>query len=213
MTNATYSTKVVYSSREKINFPDFTLEQIGEKIVPVPQNDKITIRSEMFRVTNGREEKEIIWSNGTGRIAPKEFTVGETTYSLEKSYSQLFGQLSDTELVITKKIDPTSQQKMQANYGEKVTYSSDALLQFPDFTLHYQGTTTSPSPNNAPWNMTYFAFTISDGTISKQIFWSQGSGDISPTVFTFNNKEYALSKGLSEKFGRLLNNEIVVDSK
>lgn len=47
----------------------------------------------------------------------------------------------------------------------------------------------------------------------KTISWSSGTGDIAPTVFEIGGKNYELELRISDKLGKLAENELVVWKK
>ena len=99
----------------------------------------------------------------------------------------------------------------KATYGEKITYKKGIAIQFPDFTLTYTGDKLLSGKNGATWNIVFNLFEISDGEIHKEVSWSSGTGNIVPNPFEFNGKKYSLEKALSDKFGQLKPDELIVN--
>ena len=99
-----------------------------------------------------------------------------------------------------------------AAYGTKVRYSKGSVVSFPHFDLKYIGTRKVAS-SAYPRGFIYHDFEISRGTSSKTVFWSSGTGDIGPTVFQFDGKEFWLELSRSDKLGKLAENEVVVWKK
>ena len=99
-----------------------------------------------------------------------------------------------------------------AAYGAKVNYSKGIVVSFAHFDLKYIGNRKVSSPSY-PRGMICHDFEISRGTTSKTVFWSSGTGDIGPTVFQFDGKEFWLELSRSDKLGKLAENEVVVWKK
>jgi hypothetical protein len=96
---ASYGTGVKYRVGQKIEFPDFTIEYLGERRKSVPVYPRPFIYYD-FKVTKEKAEKVISWTTGTGLIGPMEFEIGGKQYQLELRHSNKLGKLSDNELVI-----------------------------------------------------------------------------------------------------------------
>ena len=94
-----YGTRVKYRAGQKIEFPDFTIEYIGErrKILPVYPRGFLYYD---FKVSKGKSEKMVSWTTGTGIIDPTDFEFDGKRYHLELSHSEKLGKLKDNELVI-----------------------------------------------------------------------------------------------------------------
>jgi hypothetical protein len=99
-------------------------------------------------------------------------------------------------------------------YQSKVKFELEKPIHFPDFTIVYTGKKSISGPNNAKWEMTTFYFTIKNGEQSKQITWSSGAGDVSATLFEFNQHKFKLELAFSEKLKAWLKpNELVVNKE
>jgi hypothetical protein len=96
---ASYGTRVKYQARQKIEFPDFTIEFVGERRQSSPTYPRGFLYYD-FKVSNGKIEKTVSWSAGTGDIGPLEFEAGDKHYQLELRRSDKLGKLNDNELVI-----------------------------------------------------------------------------------------------------------------
>ena len=96
---AAYGTRMKYSSGQKIDFPDFTLEYVGEHRKTVPVYPRPFIYYD-FKVSRGKAEKLVSWTTGTGLIGPMNFEIGGKHYRLELRHSDKLGKLKDNELVI-----------------------------------------------------------------------------------------------------------------
>jgi hypothetical protein len=97
--NASCGTRVKYKAGQKIEFPDFTLEYVGERRKSLPVYPRGFLYYD-FKVSTGNTEKVVSWTAGTGDIAPIEFEIGGKHYQLELRHSDKLGKLKDNELVI-----------------------------------------------------------------------------------------------------------------
>ena len=77
---ASYGTRVKYRPGEKIEFPDFTVEYVGERRKTVPVYPRGFLYYD-FKVGKGKTEKMVSWSSGTGDIGPVEFEIRRQTVS------------------------------------------------------------------------------------------------------------------------------------
>jgi hypothetical protein len=96
---ASYGTRVKYRVGQKIEFPDFTVEYVGERRKSVPVYPRPFIYYD-FKVTKEKTEKMVSWTTGTGLIGPMEFEIGGKHYQLELRHSNKLRKLSDDELAI-----------------------------------------------------------------------------------------------------------------
>ena len=96
---ASYGTRVKYRAGEKIEFPDFTVEYVGERRKTVPVYPRGFLYYD-FKVSKGKAEKVVSWTTGTGIIDPTDFDFDGKSYHLELRRSEKIGKLSDYELVI-----------------------------------------------------------------------------------------------------------------
>ena len=94
-------------------------------------------------------------------------------------------------------------------YGTKVKFSKGATLSFSDFDLTYTGIRKVPS-SAYPRGFTFHDFEAARGGTIKRVSWSSGTGDIGPTVYQFDGKEFWLELSRSEKLGKLAENEMVI---
>ena len=97
--NASYGTRVKYRAREKIDFPDFTVEYLGERRKTLPVYPRGFLYYD-FKITRGKTEKVVFWTTGTGIIDPTDFEFDGKRYHLELRRSEKLGKLNDNELVI-----------------------------------------------------------------------------------------------------------------
>jgi hypothetical protein len=96
---ASYGTRVKYRLDQKIEFPDFTIQYLGEhrKILPVYPRGFLYYD---FKVSRGKTDKVVSWTTGTGVIDPLDFEIGGKHYQLELRHSDKLGILQHNELVI-----------------------------------------------------------------------------------------------------------------
>lgn len=97
-----------------------------------------------------------------------------------------------------------------ANYGKPVRYKKDVDIEFPDFKLTYQGERKQDVPVFGPGYFLYYDFKIENENESKTVSWSSGTGEIGPSAFEFNGKQYLLEMKMSDILGKLNGNRIVI---
>jgi|GEM_PF-1025245 len=86
---------------------------------------------------------------------------------------------------------PNESEKVKANYREKVRFSRDTWVEFPDFDLIYLGTGVSTGGGmHVPIKSYYFK--IVRGREENIVFWSAGTGVIGPIPFEFNDNDYMI---------------------
>ena len=96
---ASYGTRVKYRVGAKIEFPDFTVEFVGERRQTTPAYPRGFLYYD-FKVRTANIEKVVSWSSGTGDIGPVEFEIGGKHYQLELRHSDKLGKLKENELAI-----------------------------------------------------------------------------------------------------------------
>jgi len=96
---ASYGTRVKYRVGKKIEFPDFTIEYVGERRKSIPVYPRGFLYYD-FKVSKGKTEKMVSWTTGTGVIDPTDFEIGGKHYQLELRHSDKLGKLQENELVI-----------------------------------------------------------------------------------------------------------------
>jgi hypothetical protein len=96
---SSYGARVKYEVGKKIEFPDFTIEYVGERRKSGPVYPRPFLYCD-FKITQGATEKMVSWTAGTGDIGPMDFEVGGKHYQLELRHSDKLGKLKDGELVI-----------------------------------------------------------------------------------------------------------------
>jgi hypothetical protein len=97
--NVSYGTRVKYKAGQKIEFPDFAAEYLGERRQTMPVYPRGFLHYD-FRISRGKTEKVVSWTPGTGDIAPARFEIAGKNYQLELRHSDQLGKLKDNELVI-----------------------------------------------------------------------------------------------------------------
>ena len=97
--NASYGTRVKYKAGQKIQFPDFTVEYLGERRKSLPVYPRGFLYYD-FKISRGKTEKMVSWTTGTGIIDPTDFDFDGKPYHLELRRSDRLGKLNDNELVI-----------------------------------------------------------------------------------------------------------------
>jgi hypothetical protein len=96
---ASYGTRVKYRAGQKIEFPAFTVEYVGERRESVSVYPRGFLYYD-FKVNNGKTEKMVSWTTGTGVIDPTDFEIDGKHYQLELRRSDKLGKLKENELVI-----------------------------------------------------------------------------------------------------------------
>jgi hypothetical protein len=97
--NPSYGAPVKYQAGQKIEFPDFTVEYLGEHRKGLPVYPRGFLYYD-FKLSRGKTEKMVSWTTGTGIIDPTDFEFGGKHYYLELRRSEKLGILKDNELVI-----------------------------------------------------------------------------------------------------------------
>lgn len=97
-------------------------------------------------------------------------------------------------------------------YGEKITFWQNQPIKFTDFNLTYTGE-RRVSSDKFPNGFLYQDFKAKTEKDEKTISWSSGTGDIAPIVFEIGGKNYELELRISDKLGKLAENELVVWKK
>ncbi len=94
-----YGTRVKYRAGQKIEFPDFTVEYVGERRQSTPAYPRGVLYYD-FKVRTANIERVVSQSSGTGDIGPMDFEIGGKHYQLELRHSDKLGKLQDNELVM-----------------------------------------------------------------------------------------------------------------
>ena len=89
---ASYGTRVKYRPSEKIEFPDFTIEYVGERRKTAPVYPRGFLYYD-FKVSKGKTEKKVSWTTGTASSIPRTFEFEGKSYHLELRRSEKLGKL------------------------------------------------------------------------------------------------------------------------
>jgi hypothetical protein len=96
-----------------------------------------------------------------------------------------------------------------ADFGAKVSYQQNAPIQFDKFTLTYLAQRHVAS-KEYPQGMVFYDFRVKSAQGEQTVSWSAGTGDIGPALFRVGDAQFALELRLSDKLGRLKDDELVV---
>ncbi len=100
----------------------------------------------------------------------------------------------------------------QRFYGEKIKFWQNQPVKFTDFNLTYVGERRVTS-DKFPRGFLYRDFKVEAGKEEQTISWSSGTGDIAPTQFTIGRQNYELELAMSDKLGKLAEDELVIWKK
>ena len=100
----------------------------------------------------------------------------------------------------------------QRVYGEKIKFRQNQPVKFADFSLIYTGERRVDS-DKFPRGFLYRDFKTESGKEEQTISWSAGTGDIAPVSFAIGGQNYELELGMSDKLGKLAEDELVVWKK
>ena len=70
--NASYGTRVKFRANQKIDFPDFRVEYLGERRKTLPVYPRGFLYYD-FKITRGKAEKVVSWTTGARIIDPTDF--------------------------------------------------------------------------------------------------------------------------------------------
>jgi hypothetical protein len=56
----------------------------------------------------------------------------------------------------------------------------------------------------------YYDFRVTSAHGTQTVSWTSGAGDIGPAIFQVGNEQFALELQISDKLGKLKENELVV---
>ena len=96
-----------------------------------------------------------------------------------------------------------------ADFGAKVAYRENVPVQFDKFTLTSIGQRRVVA-KQYPRGMVVYDFRVKSAQGEQTVSWSAGTGDIGPTLFRVGAEQFALELKLSDKLGRLKDDELVV---
>jgi hypothetical protein len=101
----------------------------------------------------------------------------------------------------------------KGEYGKPASFSKDKPVSFPDFDIVYTGESskTSTFPNGNSFTFRYQDFTVSKGTVTKEVKWTTGTGVIEPIPFDFDGKNYTIELRYTEASKtKLADDEMVI---
>lgn len=102
---ADYGVKTRFDKGSPLTFPDCELIFQGTRKVSSPVYARGFVNYD-FRARSGGKTVDVSWSEGTGLIAPKAFTLNGEKFVLELKGSAAFkGWMKDNELVLWKQAD------------------------------------------------------------------------------------------------------------
>ena len=147
-------------------------------------------KTEIFKILKYKENP-----NGVYYSYNKNSQIGDNIEFINKKYSKVNiypfmheGDGYSGKILVQKIIDTFKFEEIataiKADYGKVVQYKMNQEIQLPDFTIEFKGTTETPGPNNAKWNITTYNFIITDKNGSQKIGWSSGMGEIGPQKFS-----------------------------
>lgn len=99
-----------------------------------------------------------------------------------------------------------------AGYGEKIRFAPNAPVYFENFGLTYLGERRVAS-DKFPRGFLFHDFKIEAGSQQQTVSWSSGTGDIAPAAFQIAGQNYELELRISDKLGKLAENELVIWKK
>lgn len=103
--------------------------------------------------------------------------------------------------------------KATYSFGTRVKYALGQKLDFADLTLEFIGERRVPVSPQSARQFVFYDFKAKQTDEEKIVSWSSGTGDIAPTKFESGGTHYQLELGISDKIGRLANNELIVWKK
>lgn len=102
---AGYGKKVAYRPGQAIRFQDFELTFHRQVCVPWVGHPRGLVYYD-FEAVSGDERVGVTWSEGTGEIAAKPFTMAKKGFLLELKLSESVGWLKEGELVVRRANPP-----------------------------------------------------------------------------------------------------------
>ncbi len=111
----------------------------------------------------------------------------------------------------SKKSDPLTEFAVM-EFGEKVKFSPNARIKFKDFSIIYIGERRVTS-DKFPRGFLYHDFKVQNQTEDRTVSWTSGTGDIAPAAFEIGGRKYELELAMSDKLGKLAENELVIWKK
>jgi len=122
------------------------------------------------------------------------------------------GKIDDSKNTAPKTPDLRTGDSAMRFYGEKIKFWQNQPVKFQDFSLTYVGE-RKVSSDKFPRGFVYQDFKMTVGNAEQTISWTSGTGDIAPTVFEIGGTNYELELRISDKLGKLAEDELVVWKK
>ncbi|MEP6901995.1 MAG: hypothetical protein ABJA66_09605 [Actinomycetota bacterium] len=97
-------------------------------------------------------------------------------------------------------------------FGAKVKFSPNVRIKFKDFSIIYIGE-RRVSSEKFPNGFLYYDFKVQNQIENITISWTSGTGEIAPTAFQIGGNTYELELAMSDKLGKLAENELVIWKK
>lgn len=94
-------------------------------------------------------------------------------------------------------------------YGSKAKFGVGRTLPFPDFEVTYTGK-HHVTPPQYPRGWWVHDFKVRSKGNEQTVSWSAGTGDIGPVRFKVGGAEFQIELSLSDKLGRLREDEMVI---
>jgi hypothetical protein len=146
-----YGLKIRYVVGQPLNFPDLSLEFIGQRKVDTSPEYPRGFTYYDFKVRQGNQEQLVSWSAGTGDIGPTFFEMAGQSYQLELAASDQLGRLAEDELVLWKLpgqvLALTTEPERQATVTAALQEIGQSSSRLPT------GTPTSPSVPALPTSL------------------------------------------------------------
>jgi hypothetical protein len=79
---AAYGAEVAFAPGSAVQYPDFSLEYVGQHRV-IPEQYPRGFLYYDFRITHGDLAQDVSWTDGTGEIGPVDFMFDGVAYTLE----------------------------------------------------------------------------------------------------------------------------------
>lgn len=97
-------------------------------------------------------------------------------------------------------------------FGAKVKFSQNVRIKFKDFSIIYIGE-RRVSSEKFPNGFLYYDFKVQNQIENITLSWTSGTGEIAPTAYQIGGNTYELELAMSDKLGKLAENELVIWKK
>lgn len=98
-------------------------------------------------------------------------------------------------------------------YRDRVSFTEEAPVSFPDFTITYLGKEVDPIKPDQKLTMTRYVFEAVSADEQQRVKWSSGLGEIGPQRFEIAGKKYMLELKRSIFFDQWLPEDVFVISR